>query len=531
MKQIVQFAAGLFLTATVLTSCGSGDGISEQKLLPVRNGKEYQYINRKGEIVINPQFAQASIFREGLALVQLSGNEPKWGFIDEDGKYVINAQYKSATIFREGLAWVVKPNEAPTAIDTKGEVKFTLQEAEFVCIFREGLAAFCIVGEEGNHKWGFVNKRGEIIINPQFSQVANFGDGLCAVRNDDRKWGYIDKEGKIIINYQFDHAQSFEKGKAIVKLGDKAGVIDKTGKYILNPQFDELRIDGNWFQVEQNGKYGWCDKDGKLIINPQFDNAYLFNENKLAAVKSGENYGYIDKKGKYVINPQFDHAYSFNSNLALVENAGKTGLIDRKGKYVVNPQFDDFSWDLIFYINSGSSFHGHGYVTTDYFNINAVVSAINFDAPEGFTAISTFGDIKKKYDLEDSKFNKYGTDNEVVKNKSITNDASYSFHAIGKAFDQKQVRQGSGWYSYYTTKYDFNGERKPVSYSYEIYLSGNGAGKEDLLLSTIESKLSGYTKIENARNKDITDYSDDQKIISLSKTRKGISLSFKYLAE
>jgi hypothetical protein len=529
MKQIFRLAGGLFLIATVLTSCGSGDGISEQKLFPVRNGKEYQYINRKGEIVINPQFAQASVFREGLALVQLSGNEPKWGFIDENGKYVINARYKSATVFSEGLAWVVNPNEAPAAIDTKGEVKFTLQEAETVYIFSEGLAAFSIVGEGGNAKWGFVNKTGEIKINPQFSDIRDFNDGKCAVKTDNGKWGYIDKDGKIIINYQFDYALSFDNGKAVVKLGDKSGVIDKTGKYILNPQFESLVIDGNLYIVEQNGKYGWCDKDGKLIINPQFEHVFSFDGNKLAAVKSGKNYGYIDKEGKYVINPQFDRAYAFNGNLALVVNADKAGFIDKKGTYVINPQFDDFSIDLLFYVSAGVSSFGNA--TTDYFNINAVASAINFDTPEGFTAHSTFGDIKKKYNLEDSKFNKYGTDNEVVSWKTITNDASYSFHAIGKAFDQKQVKQGSGWYSYYTTSYQFNSERKPTSYSYEIYLSGKGAGKEDLLLSTIESKLSGYTKIENARNKDITDYSDDKKTISVSKTRKGISVTFKYLVE
>ncbi|MBT4340078.1 MAG: WG repeat-containing protein [Bacteroidetes bacterium] len=149
MKSTLQLFA-IFLAVSFLSSCG-GDGksVSEVKLIPVKSGNDFQYIDKEGKIVINPQFSEATIFRNGLALVRTSGDEPKWGFISEDGKFAITANYKSATVFSDDLAWVVSENAPPTAINSKGEIKVTLQDAETVKIYKEGLSAFSIAERGG----------------------------------------------------------------------------------------------------------------------------------------------------------------------------------------------------------------------------------------------------------------------------------------------------------------------------------------------------------------------------------------------
>ncbi len=55
--------------------------------------------------------------------------------------------------------------------------------------------------------------------------------GLFCV-NVNGKYGYIDKTGKYVINPQFDYAGSFSEGLAVVEIGGKWGYIDKTGKFI-----------------------------------------------------------------------------------------------------------------------------------------------------------------------------------------------------------------------------------------------------------------------------------------------------------
>jgi len=518
MKKTVQLVAAIVATS-ILSSCGGGgDSISEVNLIPVKSGKEFQYIDKEGKIVINPQFKNATVFRDGLALVETSGDEPKFGFITEDGKYAVNAQYKEATVFSDGLAWVVSENAAPAAIDKKGELKFTLQDAQEVRLFKDGLAAFSMVNEEGDEKWGFVDKTGKVVINPQFESVSNFSDGKCGVRNDEGKWGFIDKEGKIVINHQFDRAGDFQNGKCVVESGNKAGVIDKDGKYIINPQFSSMQIDGDLFHVVQDGKHGWCDKDGKLIINPQFGEAYPFNGNKITSVQSGKSYGYIDRDGKIVINPQFDAALPFNGQLALVVSAGKIGFIDKEGKYVINPQFDDISRDLVQYFLTGGSEYSSA--NTDYFNVGAITTVVNFDSPEGFTLSSTFEDVMKKYELDESNFSRYRNEFEVLSSKKITNDASYNFYVLGSAHDK--TIDNSGWYP--TENYVFNGVNKPTGYAYTISLSGKGYGKEDAVITAIQGKLSGYKKDENKSYDDESVYSDGKKEIKLFKKRGNIMI-------
>ncbi len=150
------------------------------------------------------------------------------------------------------------------------------------------------------------------------------------------KYGYIDKSGKIVINPQFEEAYDFSKeGLALVKLSDKYGYIDKSGKIVINPQFEDAYSFGEegLAIVKLSDKYGYIDKSGKIVINPQFEDAYDFGEEGLALVKLSDKYGYIDKSGKIVIDTQFYYAEEFKNGLALV-GGEKYGYINKSGKYV-----------------------------------------------------------------------------------------------------------------------------------------------------------------------------------------------------
>ena len=53
----------------------------------------------------------------------------------------------------------------------------------------------------------------------------------------DKKWGYINNKGEIKINPQFDNGGEFSEGLAAVVIGGNVGYIDETGKITINPQF------------------------------------------------------------------------------------------------------------------------------------------------------------------------------------------------------------------------------------------------------------------------------------------------------
>ena len=501
MKKLSGFLILVFLSG-LLVSCGLGGG-REITLIPVENGDEFQYIDKEGKIVINPQFSSATVFRNGMALVKSTGDKAKWGFINEEGKYVIQPTYKEATVFSEDMAWVVSDNGAPTAINSKGEVIITLQDAETVKIFQEGLAAFSVT-QDSKVKWGFVDKEGKVVISPQFASTGNFSNGKCAVQNEDGKWGYIDSEGKIAISYQFDEAEKFSGGQAVVEFDGKSGAIDEAGKYIINPQFDGMGEDGDLYLIEQGDKWGWASRDGKILINPQFAAAMTFNGNDIAPVQMGETWGFVDKEGKIKINPQFKVAIPFISGFATVLSGEKVGFIDVEGKYIVNPQYDGIATDMLSYILDGSSEYES--VETDFFNIAPIVARINLTSPEGLTLSSTVGDVITKLKITEEAFSEYTTQHIVLDDVSITNDASLDFSVWASSHNEVP----DGWY----TVSVFNSAAPVQGYVYTIDLAGRGFEKAEQVVEAIEKTIKGLTKdeVESAEEGYIVYKNDTQHI-------------------
>jgi hypothetical protein len=524
LKRNLFFFAPISIVFFISSSLHENSRIQEINLIPVYNGKEYQYIDTEGKIIINAQFSEAGVFRNGLALVKTSGAEPKWGYIAENGKYAIPPKYLRATGFNEDLAWVVSENSPPSAINKKGEIQFTLTRAENVSIFNEGIAPFSIVDNNGE-KWGFINKNGEEIIAPQYKKTGRFSEGKCVVENSEGKMGFINRTGELIINYQFDKIlERFINGRAIVLLDNKVGVIDTKGRFVINPQYSAMTNDGDNYLFKQNDKYGWCDKDGKIIINPQFDQAFAFRGYDLAPVKSGASWGYINNEGKLEVNPQFDFALPFIGKIAMIESGAKTGFINKEGKYLINPQFDHVADDFLTYSFGG--YTNNYSVETDFINIDSIVHRIDVRTPEGLILsnkltnvisyiekrIMNNNNIPKLKDTEELEtaralaradssmaylanlrehqysdvFKLYTNEHEIFTNEKITKNATLGFYVIADAYKNAYV----GSY----LKKEFNPDATVEGFSYIVTLSGKGVNKAKDILNAIENSFSGYEK-------------------------------------
>ena len=479
----------LFMILTMVSSffsCRFFGKKDEIKLIPVQVGDKFEYIDLEGKIIINPQFEYATLFHDGLALVSSGSEKRLWGYINEEGKFAISPIYKEATVFNEGLAWVVAPNAAPKAINQKGDIVVTLQNAEKVRVYSEGLAAFSV--EDSIEHWGFVDNKGKVVITPQFKQVGYFSDGKCAVQNKEEKWGYINKEGKLIINCQFEDAAAFHDGQAVVEYNDKFGTINEQGKYVINPQFDGMISDEELFIIVQDKKWGWCDKTGKIIINPQFEEVLFFGSYDLAPVNTGEMWGYVDKEGKIQINPQFDYALSYFGKLAPVVSGEKIGFIDKEGKFVVNPQFDDIDESIIYSSrNIEYIIESYGQVISDYFNVMAVIGNINLEKPEGFSFSSSMDEILKKFNIKEDDFNIYMYHHTIKENVKIGKGIYKNFYVRADATKSVQ----DGWYS--KSVYDPKAQAKGFEYIIDFK---ENEDKIASVFNALRESLSSYKNVK-----------------------------------
>jgi hypothetical protein len=331
---------------------------------------------KTGIFAINPQFADAAPFSDGVALVLTDAG--RIGYIDKTGTMVIPDQFES-----EPVSAALLKNFAGQTYPFRGRG------------FSEGLASVRVAGSTGG-KHGYIDKTGEMVISPQFDYAADFSEGLAVVgigeQESTRRYGYIDKTGAFVVNPQYGFAYEFSEGLAEVQVNNKFGYIDRTGKMVVpplsaigGPRFSEglvgMSIGGRQGYFDRSGqvaitpqfawtpefseglaavivefntnpatvsqdagkKWGYIDRTGRMVIPQQFDGAGEFAAG-LAVVWVGDRAGYVDKTGKLVINPQFDHAEAFAEGLAAVRvgdaQTGKYGFIDRNGEMVVSPQFD-----------------------------------------------------------------------------------------------------------------------------------------------------------------------------------------------
>lgn len=222
--------------------------------------------------------------------------------------------------FKEGLAIVMGNNHRVGFINNDGILVISCKWL-LACPFHDGLA-FVMNEDQKNYlnknpKGGFINNQGDYIISPKWCYGFNiswldftnpnpkvfFSEGLIAVKGKNNRWGYIDKMGKLQIPLRWIEARSFHEGRAAVK-----GL---------------------------NGRYGFVDYRGKLVCTCRWAKVNDFHEG-LACVYddySGK-YGYIDYEGKLVIPCNYKSGSDFCNGLANVERYGKYFAIDGGGNRV-----------------------------------------------------------------------------------------------------------------------------------------------------------------------------------------------------
>ncbi|MBE9201637.1 MULTISPECIES: WG repeat-containing protein [unclassified Nodularia (in: cyanobacteria)] len=249
-------------------------------LRPFNQGNKWGYKNQKGEVIIAPNFNEASQFNNGIAQVKIDG---EIHHIDETGT-IIQLQFIQAEELSHEMS--VSAFSDPLANPQK--------ELENLPNLPLDLKRF-----KHREKHGYKNKLGKIVIPAQFSKAYEFSEGLALVKID-LHWGYINLTGKLVINNKFDWAECFSQGISRVKFGNKYGYINLSGKAIIPVKYDYIeKFSENLAAVKVGKKWGYINLSGQLVIFPQFDYAESFSDG-IARVKVGRNYKYIDHSGTTV---------------------------------------------------------------------------------------------------------------------------------------------------------------------------------------------------------------------------------------
>lgn len=141
----------------------------------------------------------------------------------------------------------------------------------------------------------------------------SYYDGLAKFQQNGL-WGFVDRNGNVAIQPQFKYAGRFSRERAAVQSATSElwGFIDTRGHYIVYPQYCSLAA--------------FSESDGLAGV---YKNGYKQGDECV-----GGKWGYIDTSGRFVVDALFDKAERFVNGKAKVTYQGRTGYINRNTQWV-----------------------------------------------------------------------------------------------------------------------------------------------------------------------------------------------------
>ncbi len=327
MKNII-----ILIVFLVFSSCNrtekvnkkQDDKLTYERIAIQGNNNYYGYLPSKNDTIIplGKYDYLDSLDVKGMIRTHLNGKE---GFIDINQNIVIPFDYNKASSFSYNLATVRKEKDGKVGyINRKGELVIDYRFDYARLFFKCGLADVTI-----NNKTGFINRKGDVIVPIEYDYVISTDvDDFVAVSKNN-KLAFFDCKGKQLTSFVFDkiHKRNTENNYVIGANG-----------LIL---------------VSRNDEFSYLDNNFKTIIPyGKYDYAETFTKNRLAIVRNKEKYGIIDKNGKLKIPLEYsliEHPtiYSYELNEFITKKNGKYGLFDRDANTILENIYDEINWDKL----------------------------------------------------------------------------------------------------------------------------------------------------------------------------------------
>ncbi|GAA5037899.1 hypothetical protein GCM10011506_35780 [Marivirga lumbricoides] len=250
--------------------------------------------------------------------------------------------------------------------------------------------------------FGYVNKAGEMVIEPQWPMAYPFsGTRAPVLNNAEEAIAMIDREGNYITDFKYTRmAPSGHPGHWQVQLlGGQWGIIDTVGNEVIPIGFERMGYikELGWYLARLEGKLGYVDATGKIILPFEYERLEYINRDggfpHIWCKKNGR-YLYLDTNLHRFIQETFDESNTFIYGRAWVQNGDRNYLINTTGEEVLDlsqyaflinshpevgiiarGEYPQFKYGLI-NINSGEELETSSFHNIDQFHEGHAVASI-----------------------------------------------------------------------------------------------------------------------------------------------------------
>ena len=339
---------------------------------------EFSAMNVRGQLLHTPGSGYISEFEEGYAIFTSKG---KYGLKNVKGVQVNQTMYDQLNY---GLHKVKSrgsnriPRHSPIwkgelLITTKNQTRHTIFYEDGTIAFTGELKGFSRY-QEGiirvkalNGRWGYLDKHGKWLIEPQFRYAKDFQEGWAVVRGKNM-WGYVNPKGEYLAD-GFQEIHPFHSGVGLVKIKGRFGYLRSDGSWLFKPKLKEAQpFQKEGFAIVRKTKFGAINQKGAWIFKPKFWEISRENDTLKARDKKGwhthalfkstqstdntPKYRYTQKQPLWVKHLEQRDPYSpaiysiqdANEGMRIGISSAVKGLIRRNGEVVFPPIFDAITW-------------------------------------------------------------------------------------------------------------------------------------------------------------------------------------------
>lgn len=326
----------LLMATCMLASCSLLD--SEKKdAYSFRQGVAFQevedgpwgLVDLNGKVLVEPMFDSEPTMPSCDRFFVLS-EDSLWELytVEAQPQRVGNATYKDVGAFVDGLCPIVAPGSWPQYIDVNGKVVIDMKEYNGQRVvramnFQDGRARIMLE----NRLWGFIDEKGNMVIEPKYERTNDFFNGLSIVykplkkseEESDQQWAIIDRDGKELFTTNKRKMKpeliGFEaNGLTVVSKNYSSTylLIDKNGKKVLTLDASEVQgTTGNHILYSDgDGHRGVMDTDGNVLIEPNYD-VIRYYGGPIVAQNDDEDdtYFFLSDKGEVLNKIEADHIW------------------------------------------------------------------------------------------------------------------------------------------------------------------------------------------------------------------------------
>ncbi len=254
---------------------------SKQFILAYDKKNQCAMYNISGKMVLPAGFSEINV--EGNRI--WGKRSGKWGAYDLSGQLVVKSDY---LLYRTlgPYFFELTDEKGKKILMSSFNDSIVMSKMKSYAAYNDKYAMFT----DFYDKSGLIDIKGNIILDPEYDDISDFGNNSFRLKKDDFM-GIMDDSGNLIAPFVYDLIAKPDAVVSLVKRNDKIGILNLKGKVVLPIVYDKnLKLNDNIARYKDKNdvlQLFTFDEAGELLNNSKFSNIKSLKVRSAVKIRNG----------------------------------------------------------------------------------------------------------------------------------------------------------------------------------------------------------------------------------------------------